>query len=210
MLTSAFSQFPPALIVKPRPEPSLAELRKHGDEELIHRYVNRREQGAFHCLYDRYSHLVLGVCFKYLDSREAAQDATQQIFVKLLTDLQRFKIENFRPWLMQVARNHCLMQLRKANVIVSADLETAGDMESDDSWHQDMSHEELLTGLEAALTELNAEQRICIERFYLQRQTYATIADATGYTMLQVKSYIQNGKRNLKNKILAARAAGKS
>ena len=194
--------------MKPRPEPSLAELRKHSDEELIHRFAHRREQGAFHCLYDRYSHLVLGVCFKYLSDREAAADATQQIFVKLLTDLQRFKIENFKPWLAQVARNHCLMQLRKANVIIPTDLEQAGDMETDELWHQDMNQEELLTGMEAALAELNPEQRTCIERFYLQRQTYATIAAATGYTMMQVKSHIQNGKRNLKNKILAARAAG--
>ena len=52
--------------------------------------------------------------------------------------------------------------------------------------------------MESALKELNAEQQQCVTLFYLQKKSYQEISDATGYSMLQVKSYIQNGKRNLK------------
>src|SRR5690606_1515972 len=130
-----------------------------------------------------------------------AKDATQQIFIKLLDDLKRFQIQHFRAWLLQVSRNHCLMQLRKHNPVVSSDKEFVADVEFEDSWHQTMEQEQMLTGLETALTELNPSQRECIERFYLKKQSYAEIASQTSYSLNDIKSHIQNGKRNLRNKL---------
>jgi RNA polymerase sigma-70 factor (ECF subfamily) len=178
-----------------------SEYRKLSDEELVHRYVHRAEAVCINVLYERYGHLILGVCFKYLRDSEAAKDATQQIFIKLLEDLKRFQIQHFRAWLLQVSRNHCLMQLRKHNPVVNSGEDLADDVEFEDNWHQKVEHEQLLTGLEAALTELNAPQRDCIERFYLKKQSYAEIAAETSYTLNDIKSHIQNGKRNLKNKL---------
>lgn len=154
-------------------------------------------------LYERYSHLVLGVCIKYLKDTEAAKDATQQIFIKLLEDLKRFNIEKFKPWLFQVARNFCLMQLRSSIPVVKNEFITNSDMEFEDGWHHKVEQEEMLVKLEDAIKELNKEQRICIEKFYLEKMTYAEISQNTGYDLLQVKSCIQNGKRNLRIRIEA-------
>ena len=55
-----------------------------------------------------------------------------------------------------------------------------------------------LQQLEEGITKLNSEQKICVELFYLQNKSYVEVAEITGYELNQVKSYIQNGKRNLK------------
>lgn len=185
----------------------VSDYRKLTDEDVIHRYVHRKEQGAFNCLYERYAHLVLGVCFKYLNNAEAAKDATQHIFIKLLEDLTRFRIENFKPWLLQVTRNYCLMQLRRSVPVANNTVELGEDMEFEELLHPIAEREQLLQHLEEALNDLNTEQRTCIEAFYLKRMNYAAIAQQTGYTLLQVKSHIQNGKRNLKNKLITVKAA---
>ena len=184
----------------------LSDYRKLSDEEVIHRYVHRHEHSAFNCLYERYAHLVLGICFKYLSSSDEAKDATQQIFIKLLEDLKRFKIDNFKPWILQVSRNHCLMLLRKSLPVSNNTIELGEDMEFEDDTHPIAEQEQLMQILETALTELNTEQRTCVELFYIKKMNYAAISAQTGYTMLQVKSHIQNGKRNLKNKLVTLKA----
>lgn len=189
--------------MKTRYQGSAADYKKLSDEELVHRYVHRHEQVAMNFLFDRYGHLVLGVCLKYLKDSETAKDATQQIFIKLLDDLHRFKIDNFKPWLLQVTRNHCLMQIRSSLKVKSNELESRAVMESDDDWHRKVEEENLYNQLEQAIKDLNREQRTCIEFFYLKKMTYAEISGSTGYTMQEVKSHLQNGKRNLKIKMEA-------
>lgn len=181
------------------------DYKKLSDEELVFRYVHRNEQLAFAGLFDRYGHLVYGICLKYLKDAEAAKDAMQQIFIKLLDDLKRFQIEKFKPWLYQVAKNYCFMQLRKTVHVTDNKTELVESMEFEEDWHHKLEQEELLDKLEEVITELNEEQRTCINLFYLQQKTYTEIAIQTGYTMMQVKSAIQNGKRNLKLKLDAFR-----
>lgn len=182
-----------------------ADYRKLSDEELIFRYVHRQEQVAINCLFERYGHLVFGVCVKYLKNSDAARDAAQQIFIKLLDDLKRFEVEHFKPWLFQVTKNFCFMQLRKPIPVVGNEFVDAADMESDSELHHKIEQEHLYTHLEAAVNALNAEQKKCIELFYQHKLTYAEIAAKTGYSVLQVKSAIQNGRRNLKIKLEAIR-----
>ena len=197
--------------VKPKPSAHpLQDYRKLTDEDVIHRYVHRNEHSAFSCLYDRYAHIVLGVCFKYLKESEAAKDAAQQIFIKLLEDLKRFDIAAFKPWLLQVARNHCLMQLRKSLPVTNNTIELGEGVDFEEELHPSMEREVLLDCLEASIKELNAEQRVCVELFYLKKMTYAEIVQQTGFTMNEVKSYIQNGKRNLRNKIITQQASVQS
>ena len=62
-------------------------------------------------------------------------------------------------------------------------------------WEKDRQ----LENMKKALAELQEPQRVCVTLFYLQKQSYQQITASTGYSMLQVKSHIQNGKRNLKN-----------
>ncbi len=178
-----------------------ADYRKLSDEELIHRFIHRNDHVTINVLFERYGHLVLGVCMKYLKDGEAAKDATQQIFIKLLEDLHKFQIEHLKPWLFQVAKNHCLMQLRKAVKVVNNQFVTNEQMDSDEEWQRKIETEHLYEKLEIAITQLNKEQRTCIDLFYSQKLTYAEIASKTKYSLQEVKSHLQNAKRNLKIKL---------
>lgn len=176
------------------------DYRKLSDEELVQRYAERNEHLAFTALYERYAHLVYGVCVKYLKDPEAAKDATQQVFMKLLEDLGKYEVTYFKSWLYKVACNHCLMILRKDDKTVDKDFD-AENVEFEDGWHQKVKEEQFLNELEAAIQELSKEQRVCIRYFYLQRMSYAEVARQTSYDIKTVKSAIQNGKRNLKIKL---------
>ena len=97
------------------------------------------------------------------------------------------------------------MQLRRSIPVVNNEFITNEPMEFEEDWHHKIEQEQLLNQLEVALAQLNYEQRTCIELFYLQNLTYQQIAVKTNYSLLQVKSHIQNGRRNLKIKIEALR-----
>lgn len=181
------------------------EYRKLSDEELIHRFAFRQDKNAANYLFERYGHLVFGTCLKYFKDKDTSQDHTQQIFIKLLDDLPRFHIDNFKAWLAQVTRNHCLMQVRKVNREADADFLQLADVETDNDLHHKLEQEHLFEHLEQTLKELNKEQLECIELFYLKKLTYTEIIAQTNYTFKEVKSHLQNGKRNLKIKMEALR-----
>lgn len=154
-------------------------------------------------LYIRYAHLMYGVCLKYYRDREQARDAVLQIFEKLFESLKKHTPENVKTWLMFVARNHCISDLRKQKVNADRHSEFEKDEEvlledDEDIAVEKLVKEERLQRLESAINALGSEQRTCIELFYLKDKSYREISDITGMTEKQVKSHIQNGKRNLK------------
>lgn len=121
------------------------------------------------------------------------------IFEKLMVDLKEVDVRKFRPWVHVVSRNHCLMQLRKEGKVKRSDLEKVEfGLAAEDNTREIELKEEQLQLLEKALHDLKPEQKTCVELFYLKRMCYQDIAEKTGYTLKQVKSYIQNGKRNLR------------
>jgi RNA polymerase sigma factor (sigma-70 family) len=169
------------------------------DEELISLY---KKQGALDILgklYDPYMPMVYGVCLKYLKDREESKDAVMQIFEKLVESLKRHEVANFRSWLYVIAKNHCLMQLRAAKGKQFEDFSPLT-VESEAPWHPDgdAGNEGDLLKLEKCLETLGAEQKWCVQLFYLKQKCYKEISTITGYDDLKVKSYIQNGKRNLR------------
>jgi RNA polymerase sigma-70 factor (ECF subfamily) len=181
-------------------------LKKHSDDELLQLYRIERDNAVITELFERYYHLVYGICMKYYRHPENAKDSTMLIFEKLIDDIPKHDISFFKGWLYRVAQNHCLMQLRgQKHQTVSYDhlLEHGFEqrMEYDEGLHPAKVKEELLTKMEEAMADLNPEQRRCIELFYLEKKSYQDIIQETGFTFMQVKSYIQNGKRNLKHKI---------
>jgi len=167
------------------------------DEELLLRYRQSADNYWLGLLLQRYALLLLGVAMKYLQEKALAEDAVQQVFLKALTHLPQAEIINFKGWLYVLTRNHCLQTLRDAAPLApESSLEkVAGDAEP---LEDALRHELHLTELEKAIEELGPEQQTCIRAFYLQRKSYQEITAATGYSFAQVKSYIQNGKRNLK------------
>jgi RNA polymerase sigma factor (sigma-70 family) len=167
------------------------------DTELLERFYQDNQTQWLGLVLQRYTLLLLGVCMKYLKNEEAAKDAVQQIFLKAITELSKHKVTYFKSWLYMVARNHCLMQLRDKNRLVSVD--DSVQIAAPDPVQPQLAEKEItLTLLETSLEELNPEQKTCVTLFYLKKKSYQAITEETGFSLLQVKSYIQNGKRNLK------------
>ena len=169
------------------------------DEELIQLYKNDHDKARVGILFERYSHLVFGVCLKYLKNKDEARDSVINIFEKLMEDLKSHQVENFKGWLHTVTRNYCLMQLRKVNRPgTESDIDELTWKLKEEQNEEVVVKEVQLQQMEKAITQLTDEQKKCIDLFYLQEKCYQEVANITGYTLKQVKSYIQNGKRNLK------------
>ena len=123
----------------------------------------------------------------------------QQVFLKVITELYKYKVDYFKSWIYMVAKNHCLMKLRdKGKIPVEINEEIHGTSEDMEEIKKQLEKDQLFTSMETALQLLNREQQQCITLFYLDKKSYQEITASTGYTILQVKSFIQNGKRNLK------------
>lgn len=179
-------------------------LSKHhykdqSDEELIALYKKTDDLAIVGVLYDRYTALTFGVCLKYLKDREESRDAVMQIFEKLIVTLKEHEINVFKGWLYVTARNHCLMQIRSKKGKNFEELSPFL-METGGNGHQEQGTEIEgdLRKLEKCMEALGNEQKQCVQLFYLQQKCYKEITESTGYDLNKVKSYIQNGKRNLK------------
>ena len=188
------------------------KLRTGSDEELLTRYREEGDIGFLGQLYERYMNLVFGVCLKYLEDRERAKDEVMNIFAKLVTAVPLQEISNFRTWLYVVTKNHCLMLLRSrkseaahAEAMMNdpvffmenpSGMHPMGNDEGIDS--DDLSGEDGMKRLEECIGRLKEEQRSCIRLFFYDGCSYRQISEKLGVDEAKVKSYIQNGKRNLK------------
>jgi RNA polymerase sigma factor (sigma-70 family) len=170
------------------------------DQELLNNFQKDRDNEWLGILFERYTLLLFGVCMKYLKNEHEAKDAVQQVFLKAITELHKYEVQYFKSWLYMVARNHCLMKLRDRQGKVIADIEDQQIPDDSDitSRHQHIEKDRKLELLSNSLNELNNEQKQCVTLFYMEKKSYHEIAAETGFTVMQVKSYIQNGKRNLK------------
>ena len=169
------------------------------DATLLDYYYADKNQEWIGLLLQRYTVLLLGVCMKYLKNEEEARDCVQQIFLKVLTELQKHRVDYFKSWLYAVAKNHCLMKLRgqQGKGVKELTENTAGVPHTDETGQQ-LEAEKTYALLEEAIEELSDELRRCVILFYLHKNSYQQISQKTGFSLMQVKSYIQNGKRNLK------------
>lgn len=169
------------------------------DAQLLDRFYESGDQYWLGILLDRYTLLLLGVCMKYLKNVEEARDCVQQIFLKVLTEAGKYRVDYFKSWLYMVAKNECLMRLRSKQGKQHKELDESFSAMPQEGEPTDwLAQEKTLKLLEESINELAAEQRTAVSLFYLQKKSYQQISEATGYTTLQVKSYIQNGKRNLR------------
>mgnify|MGYP000980886757 CR=1 FL=1 len=179
---------------------NISDPIKETDEELLHLFRETEQTEYFGQLYSRYITLVYGVCLKYLKNEEKAQDAVMDIFEFLLERISLYRIDVFRTWLYSVVKNHCLSLLIEKKREIKLEFQESF-MESDIilSLLTEDRNEEREDALNRCLEKLPDPQRISIELFFYQEHSYVDIVDNTGYSLKSVKSYIQNGKRNLKN-----------
>jgi RNA polymerase sigma factor (sigma-70 family) len=166
------------------------------DAELIAGYRSSKDPALIGLLFDRYSHLVFAVSMKYLKNEDDSKDAAIAIFEKLPKDLIKYEILNFSSWLHTVTKHHCFRLLSKKK-FHSADTANIPEVIDEDEGFE----KTYLPHLSEAILNLKDEQRICIELFYIDNMSYEEVSAKSGFSMLQVKSYIQNGKRNLKKEV---------
>ena len=183
--------------------PRSNNISEFSDEYLIARYRTEANKQAIGILFKRYSHIVYGVCIKYLKNEDDSKDAVINIFEKLMQDLKKHDVKYFKSWIYMVSKNHCLMKLRTKQVEINYNLnnirETNCNLEVvEDDTELSIEKEEKITDLEEAIAQLKPEQKECIKLFFLEELCYNKVAEKTGFSLKQVKTYIQNGKRNLK------------
>ena len=179
--------------VNPKLKPNIS------DQELLEKFYADHDNQWLGILLERYTLLLLGVCMKYLKNEELARDSVQQIFLKAITELQKYRVEYFKSWIYMVAKNHCLMQLRDKPGKNTIEVKESIPAEADETDKESLLlNEKTYEYMSEALKELNADQQLCVTLFYMEKKSYHQITEQTGYSMMQVKSHIQNGKRNMR------------
>ncbi len=178
---------------------NLQKINHIDDKELLNRFYSDYNNEWLGLLLPRYTLLLFGVCMKYLKNEEDAKDCVQQIFLKTINELHNYKVEYFKSWIYMIAKNHCLMKLRdKGKYTVEITEKMAGTPDTTEDRNLLIEKDNTLSNMQSALQQLNHEQQLCVTLFYLEKKSYTEIAVKTGYNMMQVKSNIQNGKRNLR------------
>lgn len=180
-------------------------LTKLADDELLQSLTKDNYGDIVNEIFNRYSHILYGVCYKYLKNTEESKDAVQSIFEKIFIDLSNHTVKNLKSWLFVVAKNYCLMHIRKrqldlkeltpestTNVLYKLYQEELGQKIDDEVAENQISK------MLALMEKLSSQQGICLSLMYLEDKSYKEIADITGFGMNEVKSHIQNGKRNLR------------
>ncbi|WP_221405003.1 RNA polymerase sigma factor [Apibacter adventoris] len=175
------------------------KISQLSDEELLRKYKETLNSEYFGVLYNKYIPLIYGLCLKYLKDDEKAQDAVMQIFENLVTKIINYSISNFKTWIYSVARNHCLQEIRAIKKEIFTDFNEES-MESVEILYllDEQNEDQKFSILKQCIEKLPEPQRISIEKFFFKEKSYAEIVIETKYHLKSVKSYIQNGKRNLK------------
>lgn len=174
------------------------------DEQLVVLYTRSHNQEIIGILYERYTHLLFTVCFKYLGNEADAEDIVMRVFEKLFELLKISKVSNFKNWVYTITKNECLMQLRHRKSVERMKGENLRKLDEEIMETGMINHlivgdsEQRIRYLEKAIDELNTEQKKCITLFFLDEKSYHEIELQTGYSYNEVKSHIQNGKRKLK------------
>ena len=167
------------------------------DETQLNNYRESGDVALLGKLFEQYVSLIYGVCLKYLKDEEDAKDAVMGIFEELIIKVKQHEIKQFRSWVYVLSRNYCLMKLRAGKRVEEISLDQV--MEFTPFFHpQESNNEEAIKALERCMEKLNPVQKQSIDLFYLKEKCYKEISEITGFTLNDVKSYIQNGKRNLK------------
>lgn len=169
------------------------------DKELIALFKESEDMAVLGELYQRYMELVYGVCLKYFKEPETAKDSVIHIFEELVTKLKKHEVDNFKGWLHQVAKNHCLMQLRTPKNLKIVEFKPEF-VQNEENVHLNgvLEKEENFQKLEYCLGTLTDDQQSAIRLFYLEGKCYNEIVEMTGQDWNFVRSCIQNGRRNLK------------
>lgn len=171
------------------------------DRQLLERYQRSEDLNELALLYERYVELVYGLCLKYLENEAGAEDAVMDIYQELSAKLLKHEVNNFRSWLYVLAKNHCLMKIRAQKKEPKLDFnpDVMHSLEELHPMSENGAENPSIHYLKECVEELPDEQQNCIKWFYYEEKSYKDIADIEHIPLGKVRSYIQNGRRNLKN-----------
>lgn len=178
-------------------------LQTYGDIQLIQHWKATKDNRCLALLFERYGHLVSALCLKYLKNQEDAKDAAMEVFENLFQNVQKGEITYFKSWLYTVAKNHCLMKLRKAGISTISEEKIGYSLDNQLKWSKEPDaifneNDNRLERLNPCMEQLKVEQRQCVDLFFLQEKSYKEIMTITLFDYNAVKSFIQNGRMNLK------------
>ncbi|MEO0404127.1 MAG: sigma-70 family RNA polymerase sigma factor [Bacteroidota bacterium] len=178
------------------------DISSFTDETLLDLYQKEKKSKYLGVLFQRYTHLCVGTAMKYMRNKLDAEDVVMTVFEKLTQELHKKEVQHFKSYLYVSIRNQCLMILRKEKKEISSEL--LEEVHWEDEGGFDPEKEAQLNQLESAIQQLSADQAKCVELFYLKQMSYRQIEESTSYTLKEVKSHIQNGKRNLSIRMKAS------
>ena len=140
---------------------------------------------------------VLGLCYYYTRDVELSKDLTMDTFE---TYLKRGKkgpvINDIKSYLLGIARNLCMAHFKKSKRTQSIEESVLQFMEYEDE--NAPNGEEVIDRLMMSMCKLTTDQRRCVELFFIKGCSYNQISKKLNFSYNEVKSFIQNGKRNLK------------
>lgn len=101
----------------------MAGLEEKDDQTIIYEYLQGDEQ-ALEILVKRYLKPIYSFIYKNIGDTVAAEDITQEVFVKVWKNIRRFDLQKeFKPWIFQIAKNASIDHLRKRKTIAFSKFE---------------------------------------------------------------------------------------
>jgi RNA polymerase sigma-70 factor (ECF subfamily) len=179
---------------------------KLSDEELIKKFRFSHDNSYLGELFLRYTPYVFGVAVKHLQNQKDAEDLTLTTYNKISSDLKRIEVLDFKKWLYKLIVDQCNIEKKKKSASNEESkmilIEELTKEEDNLFINTDAKNTTLDTNsLRLAIDTLNESQKMCIDLFYIQNKSYQEVSEITGYSLNQVKTNIQNGKRLLKTYI---------
>jgi RNA polymerase sigma-70 factor (ECF subfamily) len=166
------------------------------DEELVRTFQETGSNDCFAELFARHRRRVFSACRGFFADSAAAEDALQETFARVYRNIHTFRGGNFLGWLLRIAKNVCIDQLRKGRR--EAGLEETQWAEVPASGALDSATELRLTvkKLWQEIRALSLEQQRCLE-MKIEGYSYEETAARTGLPLAAVKSHLQNARRML-------------
>jgi RNA polymerase sigma factor (sigma-70 family) len=169
------------------------------DEIWIRCYCKTGNTFYWGKLYEKYKRQIFLRCVKLLHDKEDASDLTNETFIKAFENIEKYDLKRpFAPWLMQIANNLCIDLLRRKTLIQFNPMKVNRNAKSADDISKRIENMELGEKILQAIRSLKGNQRRCFCLFYIHRKSYKEIAELTGYSYNDIRSYIQNGRRKFK------------
>lgn len=175
------------------------KLTSENDQKLIRAYKDNANKQALGRLFKAYMSLIFGLCMKYLKHTADSEDAVMGIYELIAEKLKTQRIDNFKSWIYVVSKNYCLDKLRKDKRDLTKQKEVYH-MQSGVNLHPDEVNEDerRFNLLQQCMDQLPELQKRMIDLFYYQKISYQEITEQEQISWNQVRSNIQNGRRNLK------------